>query len=145
MAEAACFEAYLGHSEGLADQQLQLPATAAAAGSTAVAGATAAAAAAAEHLQVDHPADSADGQPAATASQDSGFEAAWISFGHGLEAPKLLAAKQKQFAAVVAAVLAGPLRIALLGTMQDHVGWLLPAAVPEGQRQTALGPHHWGS
>ena len=110
MAEAACFEAYLGHSGALANQQLQLPATAAAAGSIAVAAATAAAA---EHLQRDHPADSADGRPAATASQDSDFEAAWISFGHGLEARKLLAAKQKQFAAVVAAVLAGPLRIAL--------------------------------
>ena len=112
MAEAACFEAYLGHSGALANQQLQLPATAAAAGSIAVAAATAAAAAA-EHLQRDHPADSADGRPAATASQDSDFEAAWISFGHGLEARKLLAAKQKQFAAVVAAVLAGPLRFAL--------------------------------
>ena len=97
----------MGHSGALAGQQLQLPATgvAVAAGSTAVAVATAAA----EHLQMDHPTDSADGQPAATASQDSDFEAAWTSFGHGLGAPKLLAAKQKQFAAVVA----GPLRIAL--------------------------------
>ena len=110
MAEAACYEAYLGHSRALADQQLQLPATdaAVAAGSTAVAVATAA-----EHPQMDHSTDFADGRPAATASQDSDFEAAWTSFGHGLEASKLLAAKQKQFAAVVAAVLAGPLRIAL--------------------------------
>jgi secreted trypsin-like serine protease len=114
MAEVACFEAHLGHAKALADQQLQpqLPATGAAvaAGSTAVAVAIAAAA---EHMQMDHPTNSVDGQPAATASQDSDFEAAWTSFGHGLEAPKLLAAKQKQFAAVVAAVLAGPLRVAL--------------------------------
>ena len=109
MSEAACFEAYLGHSGALADQQLQLPATGAA-GSTAVAVATAAAV---EHLQMDHLTDSVDGQPAATASQDSDCEAAWTSSGHGLAVLKLLAAKQKQFAAVVAAVLAGPLRIAL--------------------------------